>query len=201
MDAPTYFGHIVESMKEPPLERHAALARLHTYALDAYLQALRRIDAGDAERPVQAGADQRTLVQVVGHIAAWHRFSILGAGDILAGIKNPRGIIGEHGYVETDGQRVDFDSVDHFNAYQAERHATWRWEPMRAWAEEMAMTLHAMFTQPKLITATRLEATAPYRKVLYDDVAIENTTLGWGLWLLMLEHLAIEHAKELGIRN
>ena len=80
------------------------------------------------------------------------------------------------------------------------RLTSWRWQPMREWAEKMAVTIHALFTQPELVTAARLEATRPYRKALYDDLYLENTTVGCGLWLLVLEHLAVEHAPELSIQ-
>lgn len=201
MEAAAFFAEVTAIMQEPPEARHAAFAKLHTAALDAYLAALRRISPEQAKRQREAGST-RNLIQVVGHIAAWDRFGILAASDILAGLAHPRTVTTVAGYVETDGQLHDFASVDEFNAYQAARHADWEWEPMADWAAEMATTLHALFTQPHLITAARLEQTLPHRKPLHNHgPVIEHTTMGWTLWLLILEHLAVEHAADLDITD
>jgi hypothetical protein len=199
MEEKAYFDRVAAVMQQPSVERHKALSELHTTALYAYLKVLRTISSAQAEQPVQRGTETRTLVQVVGHMAAWDRFSILAAGDILTGMSQPRMVTTPAGYVEPDGQTLDFATVDEFNAYHAAQHATWRWEPMRAWATEMATTLHALFTQPNLLTAARLEQTLPHRKRWDDDAYLENSTMGWSLWLIVLEHLAVEHAPELGI--
>jgi hypothetical protein len=201
MEAVAFFAQVVAIMQEPPEPRHAALAALHTAALDAYLGALRRISPAQAQRQLEAGST-RNLIQVVGHLAAWDRFGILAASDILAGLAHPRTVTSVAGYVETDGQIHDFASVDEFNAYQAARHADWPWEPMAAWAADVATTLHALFTQPHLVTAVRLEQTLPHRKPLHNGgPVIEQTTMGWTLWLLVLEHLAVEHAADLDITD
>src|SRR5262245_28809788 len=147
MEAGAFYAQITEIMQAPPEPRHAAMAALHTTALDAYLAALRRISPTQAQRQLEAGTT-RNLIQVVGHIAAWDRFGILAASDILAGLAHPRTVTSVAGYVETDGQVRDFASVDEFNAYYAARHAAWHWEPMAAWAADVATTLHALFTRP-----------------------------------------------------
>jgi hypothetical protein len=201
MEEKVFFDQIAEIMQQPPVERHKALSKLHTTALYAYLTALRTIGSAQAEQRVHSGTETRTLIQVVGHMAAWDRFGILAAGDILADITHPRVVTSVSGYVEPDGQTLNFATVDEFNAYHAAQHATWLWEPMRTWAAEMATTLHALFTQPNLLSAARLEQTLPHRKRLVDDVYLENSTMGWSLWLIVLEHLAVEHAPELGIKQ
>jgi hypothetical protein len=198
MEAQTHFSQVTAIMQQPPEARHAALTQLHTEALAAYIAALRSKSPAQAEQQVGAGST-RTLVQVVGHMAAWDRFAILAAGDILAGLAHPRMVTRVTGYVESDGATHNFANVDEFNAYHAARHADWQWVPMRAWAVEMAVTLHALFTQPNLLTATRLEQTLPHRKPLDGGAIVEHSTLGWSLWLIVLEHLAVEHAADLGL--
>jgi hypothetical protein len=199
MEAQTYFDQVADMMRQPPVERHAEMSKFHSAALSKFTAALQAIDAFQAEQHVQVGNETRTLVQVVGHMAAWDRFAILAASDILVGIKHPRMVTTPAGYVEPDGHVLNFATVDEFNAYHASQHATWQWESMRKWAKETALILHALFTEPNLLTAARLEQTSPHRKRLYDDVYIEQSTIGWSLWLIVLEHLAMEHAPDLGM--
>jgi hypothetical protein len=143
------------------------------------------------------GDDQRTLAQLIGHIAEWDRFAILSASDILIGLRHPRMITSIEGYVEPDGAVLNFASVDEFNRWQAEKHAAWSWEQIRALACDTAQVLHTLFTDELLLNVQRLEQTLPWRKKLRSGITLENLTMGWTLWLIQLEHLGAEHAAEL----
>jgi hypothetical protein len=201
MKADEFYQRIKEHLHQPPLERHAALAQLHTEIVTGYLLAIRGITHEDAERPVQMGTERRNLAQVVGHISEWERFAILGAGDILAGLRHPRMVTNLDGYVEPDGNLVSFATIDEFNAYQAAKHAGCTWPQIQEMALETAATLHVLFTHPHLLSAERLEYTHPFRKRLKDGSKIENIGLGWVLWTIILEHEAVEHAAELGMNK
>jgi hypothetical protein len=197
MNVDGFFEQVIASMAQPPDERHALLCDLHTVVLDRYLDIINSITPEQARQPVNQGNDQRTLAQVVGHIAEWDRYAIFAAGDILAGLKHPRAITSIEGYVEPDGTVLSFASVDDFNAYQARKQASWAWEAIRDLACDSAQILHTLFTDEWLLNAQRLEATLPWRKPLANGVTIENITMGWTLWLLQLQHMGAEHAAEL----
>jgi hypothetical protein len=64
----------------------------------------------------------RTIVQIVGDIAAWDRFVIMAGRDILAGIQHPRMITDLSGYREPDGSSREFTTIDEFNASQAKKY-------------------------------------------------------------------------------
>ncbi|HEU5100233.1 MAG TPA: hypothetical protein VFU22_14490 [Roseiflexaceae bacterium] len=195
MQEASFYERVGAAMSTPPGERHQQLLRLHTEALQTYQVALQRLSAGVVDRPLAGTSDQRTVAEIVGHIAAWDRFALLAAGDILAGIQYPRMVADLAGYREVDGSFPAFVSIDDFNAYQGDRYRAWPWETLRAFAADTALTLHALFAHPQLLTATRLEATAPSWKRLQNGTRIEAITMGWSLWLTMLEHLAVEHAN------
>jgi hypothetical protein len=201
MNADEFYQRIREHLHQPPLERHAALAQLHTEIVTEYLMAIRGITDEEAARPVQLGTETRNLAQVVGHIAEWERFTILSAGDMLADLRHPRMVTSLDGYVEPDGRVVSFASVDEFNAYQAAKHADCTWPQIQEMALATAATLHILFTHPHLLSAERLERTLPFRKRLPDGTKIENVALGWILWTIVLEHEAVEHAAELGMNK
>jgi hypothetical protein len=201
MNADEFYQRIREHLHRPPLERHAALAQLHTEIVTEYLMAVRGISDEDAVRPVQLGGEIRNLAQVVGHITEWERFAILGAGDILADLHQPRMVRNLDGYVEPDGRGIPFASIDEFNAYQAAKHADCTWPQIQEMALATAATLHILFTHPHLLSAERLERTLPFRKRLHDGTKIENVTMGWVLWTIVLEHEAVEHAAELGMNK
>jgi hypothetical protein len=195
MQESIFYDRVGSAMAMAPSVRHQPLLELHSEALQTYQAALLRLSADMAGRPLADTPDQRTIAAIVGHIAGWDRFALLAAGDLLAGIAHPRMITDLAGYREVDGSFPAFASVDDFNAYQSDRYRTWPWEALRAFAADTALTLYALFAHPQLLTATRLEATAPYRKRLQNGMWIESITMGWCLWLIMLEHLAVEHAN------
>jgi hypothetical protein len=95
---------------------------------------------------------------------------------------------------ETDGTFPSFNTIDDFNDYQSQKYETWSWDDLWRFADEMAATLYSLFTHPQLLSASRLEGTAPFGKRLHNGDAIEDITMGWNLWLTMIEHLAVEHA-------
>ena len=189
-----FYGHVVTVMALPPAERHQQLVQLHSQSLRPYQTMLNKLTAKEAGQPQAISSDQRTIAQIVGHIAAWDRFAVLAAGDILAGIQHPRMITDLSGYREADGTLPTFNTIDDFNAYQAQKYQTWSWDDLRFLANDVAATLYSLFTHPQLLSASRLEATAPFWKRLQNGAVINNITRGWNLWLTMIEHLAVEHA-------
>lgn len=193
MEAGEFVGQLTAAMMLPPAPRHERLAELHDGLQARYRRALRRITAEAAARPLSDGSDPRPVAQIVGHIAAWERFGILSAGDILAGIRSPRMMTGFGEYRETDGETMAFASIDEFNAYHAGKFAEWPWERLREFAEDTTSAIFALFTHPHLLNAGRLQQTAPTRMRLPGGVILDDMTMGWSLWLIMIEHPAVEH--------
>ena len=194
MKPAAFYDHVARVMALPAAERHPLLVQLHSQSLRPYQTMLNRLTAEQVRQPQPASSDQRTIAQIVGHIAAWDRFAVLAAGDILAGIQHPRMITDLSGYREPDGTFPTFNTIDDFNAYQAQKYQTWSWADLRFLANDMATTLYSLFTHPQLLSAARLEGTAPFWKRLQNGLVINNISMGWNLWLTMIEHLAVEHA-------
>ncbi len=189
-----FVEELAAAMALPPVARHERLSSMHAGLNARYRRALRQITPQVAARPLFDGSDPRPVAQIVGHIAAWERFGILSAGDMLASIERPRMMTGFGDYRETDGTIHSFATIDEFNAYHADKFADWSWEQMRAFAEDTTNTIYALFTHPHLLNAGRLQQTAPFRMRLQGGPILEDITMGWGLWLIMLEHPAVEHA-------
>jgi hypothetical protein len=192
-----FYERVTSDCALPPAERHAHLLALHAEVLADYLAAVQAITPERAAEPV---ADGRTVQQMVGHIAEWERFAILSAGDILAGQAHPRMVTSVDGFVRPDGQPLAVDGIDAFNEYAAAQHTGRSWAETQALALDMALTLNALFSQPDLLSAERLEKTLPFRKRLHNGMVIRNIAMGWQLWLTMLEHEAVEHAADLRLR-
>jgi hypothetical protein len=199
MNEQVFHERIFEAATQPALERHARFTQLHNEILKDYQSALGAITPEVAMRPVEADGETRMVLQVVGHIMEWDRFSILGAVDMLIGVEHPRLVTDIEGYIEQDGRSVKVDTIEAFNAYQAKKHASWTWPAMQMAAVEAATTLHTLFTNPTLLNVDKLERTKPYHKKLLNGQMISDIAMGWTLWILVLEHAGVEHAKELGM--
>jgi len=196
MKADIFYQRIVEIAGQSPEKRYVLLADLHADILARYLNAVRTTTSKGAAR---VSTDGRTLAQVVGHIAEWERFTILAVGEMMVGAHWPQ-IMSLSGYIEPDGQVLNFTSVDDFNAYQANKHVTWPWERIQEVAIRTATRLHVLFTQPVLLPTECLELTRMYEWYLPDGVKLV-VPAGWYLWMVTLEHEAIEHAVDLGLED
>jgi hypothetical protein len=194
MKAEVFYPKIVAIAAEPPAERLFSLVDLHTDVITPYLNAVRAMTAQDAAR---VSSDGRTLAQVVGHIAEWERYTILAVGEIITGVRWPQ-IMNMSGYVGQDGQVREFTSVDAFNDYQAARHAAWSWEQIQNLAIQTAVTLQVLFAHPSLVSWERLEQAKAYHWRLPNEMSV-TASCGWFLWMITLEHEAVEHAVDLGI--
>src|SRR5215216_4849422 len=125
MNAAAFYDRVRTALEAPPIERHQQLLELHTEALQTYQTALQQLTNDLVQLPLPNTSDQRTIAEIIGHIAAWDRFALLAAGDILAGIRYPRMVANLEGYREPDGSVPVFASIDDFNAYQANKYRTW----------------------------------------------------------------------------
>ena len=194
MKAEVFYNKIVDIAAQPPAERCLSLVALHTDIITSYLTAVQALTAQDAAR---VSSDGRALGQVVGHIAEWERFTILALGEIITGVVWPQ-IMNLSGYVEPDGQVREFASVDAFNDYQATEQMGWLWDRIQDLAIQTATTLQVLFAHPSLVSWERLEQTKAYRWRLPNEMSV-MLPCGWYLWMVMLEHEAVEHAIDLGI--
>jgi hypothetical protein len=192
-DRAGFYQRIAEIAALPPHERHRRLAELHAGVVAGYCAAVQSIDAEAAARP---GPDGRSVAQVIGHIAEWDRYGILAAGEMLAGVAWPQMMAGA-GFIEPDGVERTFKGVYDFNAYQAERQAGLPWAQIRDLALGSATALLALFTHPALLTPELLEQTRSYQFTL-GDVLTLTLPVGWYLWIITIEHEAIEHVDEVG---
>jgi hypothetical protein len=194
MKAKVFYQKIVTIAAQSPAERRLSLVGLHMDVIMPYLNAVRAMTAQDTARVI---SDGRTLGQVVGHIAEWERFTILAVGEIIIGVRWPQ-IMNMTGYVEPDGQVREFTSVDAFNDYQATKQAAWSWEQIQDLAVQTASTLQILFAHPSIVSWERLEQTKAYRWQLPNKMFV-TVSCGWYLWMVTLEHEAVEHALDLGI--
>jgi hypothetical protein len=193
MKAEQFYQRIVKIAARSPYDRYALLAEFHTELVSRYLSAVRSMTARDA---LQLGADGRTIGQVVGHIAEWERFTILATGEMIAGIQWPQ-IMDLTGYKEPDGQVYNFAGEDEFNAHQAAKHAKYPWEEIRDLALHTATALHTLFTQPALLSPDTLEQTRKYTWYLPNGLKL-TIPVGWYLWMISIEHEAVDHAVDFG---
>jgi hypothetical protein len=194
MKAEVFYQKIVAIAAQSPAERRISLVGLHTDVITPYLNAVRAMTAKDAAR---VSSDGRTLGQVVGHIAEWERFTILAVGEIITGVCWPQ-IMNLSGYVEPDGHVHKFTSVDAFNDYHATKHAAWSWEQIQDFAIQTAAILQILFAHPLLMSWEHLEQTKAYLWRLPNEMSV-TVLCGWYLWMVTLEHEAVEHAVDLGV--
>jgi hypothetical protein len=199
MIADAFYGEIVDIFTLSPRERHAAMVQLHARVRHDYVAAVQNITEHRAGQPLSLEADNRTLAEVVAHITAWERFGIMAAADLLIGLDHLRSVTDVHGYMDQDGRVIDFADVHEFNAYQRQRYATYTWPQIQQEAIDHANILYTLFAQPQLLTAERLERTKPHHKRLRNGALLDQTTMGWCLWVIYLDHEAVEHADALGL--
>lgn len=194
MQADTFYAKVLAISNQPADRRVKGMNHLHLECLDSYLTALDKIDD---ERAAQASSDNRTIAQVVAHIAEWDRFTCQAMGEVITGIREPQIMHLRH-YINRDGKITSFKSVDDFNTFQAIQYASTPWKDIKALATRMAIALQGIFCQPAILPYELLESTSPYRWKLAGGSLISLPT-AWYLWISTLEHEVVEHAVDLHI--
>lgn len=197
MNAEVFYEQVLNGVDMSPGQRHRHFTKLHTSALNDYVRAVRFTVVDLAEQPALHTDDPRTLKLIVAHMAEWDRFAIEAACDILAGMARPRLVQGFHGYTDHEGKSYDFESITAFNQFLTQRYQHTDWLEVQRLAIDLAESLHALFTTPKLLTPKRLEATASHALVMKSGAVLPELSMGWNLWIMVLEHMAVQHAIEL----
>jgi hypothetical protein len=190
----SFAASIRSIMAEAPAERHRQMVEWHGSLMRRYGDRLGDFTDEDAERTT---TDGRTLALVVGHITGWETWLIQAAGEVLSGCGWPE-IMELRGYLEGDGERRSFETIDEFNAAQARLQSDWPWRRIREQSLCTSATLYALYTTPGLLTPDRLEATREYAWSLQPGTRTP-IPVGWFLWGVVLEHMAFDHAVDLGL--
>ena len=188
-----FYPRITDFVARPAHERQHALLVLHTDIVEEYLAAVEAITPERAAHVLPH--DGRTIAQVVGHIMEWERWLITAAGEMAAGVAYPQ-IMRRQGYVDADGHARSFDSVDAFNAHQEAMQKSLDWETIQALALGTASDLQILFCKSGLLPAERLEQTRRFRWKLPTGDTL-TVPCGWFLWMVTLEHEAVEHEGDL----
>lgn len=192
MQAEHFYDRFGALIDRHPAERHAGLLVLHAEALAEYTAWVQAITPTAAASP---SSDGRPIALVVGHIAAWDRFLIQACGEMLSGAPWPS-FMDLQGYLDEDGRRRDFESIDAFNAHQAGLQRGLTWDSLQSAALDRAAAAAALFAAPGLLTAERLERTRPTTWGLHGDRRV-HAPVGWEIWMILMEHESVEHAAEL----
>lgn len=196
MSESSYAATMLPIVASAPTERHRRLLQWHGNLLRSYTDRIRELTNTDAGR---ISSDGRTLALVVGHIAGWETWFIQAAGEVLAGCRWPE-IMELRGYLEADGDRRSFEAIDDFNAFQLRLQADRPWDRIREQALCTSATLYALYATPGLLTPDRLEATREYAWALQPGRRTP-VPVGWFLWGVVLEHMAFDHAADLGLSS
>lgn len=195
MQSNDFYKKLVYISQLNPDERRGSLIDLHKLVYKSYLDSLRQITPRGAILMVPDG---RSVAQVVGHIIEWDRAVILALGEILAGVNWPR-IMSRPVNIDPKGRILEFSNTDEFNAYYAGYYADIEWQQIQTSAENVATTLHRLFTNSTLMTAERLEDTRTYERYELPDNFTLSMPCGWYLWMITVEHEGIEHNTDLNI--
>lgn len=188
-----FYSQLQTAMRLDPSTRHARLLALHREAVDLYERAIGFVSEGRSTE-VQPGAeDRRSIAEIVAHIEGWDRFALMAAGDLVAGIRHPRMVTDLSGYLDPAGMAVPFSAIDEFNAYQSSRVQAMTWRELQSAAVKSAKALYAMFEHPNLANANCLEASDLHWKRLQNGVILKPISMGWHLWITMVEHIGVEH--------
>lgn len=192
MDERSYITEIRRIFQLAPEQRKTDMIALHRKICSDYCTAVKAISP---ERAEMVASDGRLLKQVVGHIMEWDRFTLICLGELLSGVKT-RKLLWKNGYVDQAGEPYNFGTIDAFNAFQAERQLSMPWAEIQANALSIAATLLSLLSTPSLIAPALLEDTTAISPELYDGQRLPIPS-GWFLWYVILDHEAVEHARDL----
>lgn len=192
MDERSFITEIRRLFALAPDARFSAMSKFHQQIHSAYTRSIRAITP---EQAALTSSDGRLVSQVVGHIMEWERYTLFCLGQLLSGVRT-RKVLWKNGYVDLTGEPFNFGSLDAFNAFQVEHQAAVSWLVLQANALRMADTLMNLLAKPTIFKPALLEDTECISPELYDGKRLP-IPCGWFLWYVILDHEAVEHARDL----
>lgn len=194
LQAGTWYSNLIEMAKKPDIrQRYDSLVQLHQQTLDFYIPTIRTITPETAAS--SRGGRPRSLV--VAHIMGWEEWQVQIFSDPNRDERLRKQMKLQEYYDVEAVKMVDFKNIDDFNAYNAQRYAGKPWEEVQKKAIDTALQLQSFFPPtPDQSWIDFLENTPEHNWKI-----IPGTTLtipsGWYLWMVSLEHEAVEHREDL----
>lgn len=188
-----WYQNLAHIAAKTPEHRYRALVKLHKETIDNYMNQLQKITTDQAEG---ISSDGRKIKIVVAHIAGWEEWQLQVFHDPnrTQRIKQQMSL---QDYEDPKLGMLSFNSVDSFNARQEELYKDWSWDAIREKAIKTAMGLQDTFPEePSEEWLFFLNNTPQKKWNLTNNIEL-TITGGWYLWMVSLEHEAVEHRKDL----
>lgn len=190
-----WYRDLIDIAKIPNTkERYQSLVQLHKATLDFYLPTIQAITSEAAASP---SSDGRPMSIVVAHIMAWEEWQTQVFGDQNREERLQKQMKLQEYYDTNSRMTVDFKNVDDFNDYSAKKYADKPWNRIQQKAVEAAFQLQSFFPPtPEPDWVDFLERTPEHNWKITPGTVL-SVPSGWYLWMVSLEHEAVEHRKDL----
>lgn len=190
-----WYRNLINTAKLTDLkQRYGFLVGLHQATLDFYLPAVQTITPEMAASP---SSDGRPCSLVVAHIMGWEEWQTQVFGDPDRDERLRKQMKLEEYYDVDAGKMVDFKGVDDFNDYNAKRYSGKPWSEIRQKAVSTALQLQSFFPpSPDKDWIYFLENTPEHNWKIISGTTLSIPS-GWYLWMVSLEHEAVEHRRDL----
>lgn len=189
-----WYSNLIDIASKPSVERYSALHDLHKVIADEYIEAVLTMSPFQA---AESSSDGRSRALVVGHILAWEEWQVQVFSDPGRQERVEKQLQLQDYFDPEECELRDFSSVDDFNHYQAQKYATWDWGSIQAKAISTARRLQSYFPKnPDREWIEFLDGTPLENWKITPDKTI-SIPGGWYLWMVTLEHEAVEHRGDL----
>ena len=189
-----WYRNLVDIAGLPPRPRYDRLVKLHTLTIIDYISHLTSLTE---ESALEIGSDGRTRAIVVAHIMGWEEYQIQVFGDPDKQKRKKEQLQLKRFYDEDNNEYLDFANVDEFNQYQARRYANWKWDDIRKKAIMTARKLQSFFPEDPTEEWLSFLDQKPKRFWKLTEEYTLDIPAGWYLWMVSLEHEAVEHRADL----
>lgn len=198
----SWYQNLIEIAALPAKRRFEVLANLHEETTLRYIESLETMSDS---RAGSISSDGRTIKDLVAHIMTWEVWVIQVMED-----SNINKRLNNFMYLEDfelGSTRFSFLDDDDFNRFVSQNSSNLSWEEIKnaaiGAARQVCYFFHPVTDEYMSQVDYRedliwtLDNTSPYTwKAPYSNAGIE-TTAGWYIWMMAIEHEAIEHAQDL----
>lgn len=175
-------------------KQYRELTRLHKETIDFYVPAIKAMDIQTA---AQTSSDGRLKSLVVAHIMGWEEWQIQVFTDANKLHRLTRQMA-LHDYFDSEtGKMISFKGVDDFNKHQKDKYTQKPWSEIQQKAISTALTLQDIFPPSPPEGWVNFLKNTPSKVWHLTPTKTITVPSGFYLWMVSLEHEAVEHRKDL----